>query len=179
MNFHLSPEMENEVIRRVQSKQAEQQKELGRSLSQTEKKELVETVCKEIIFENMISNWRHTISHAAAISPEAQDIAMRELQRGTPLEAVQKKLLNMAGVTPSAGKEKGQGQSVICRSFSDISDDDFFRSLCEPAEHSLTNEGSTPRAASGKEGGRIRMSEISDDDFMRSLSQPATFSLGG
>ncbi|MFP4088014.1 MAG: hypothetical protein ACLFUL_14620 [Desulfobacteraceae bacterium] len=161
MDFKLSPEMESKIVQRVQ---AEQEKTGG--LSETERKKLVGRVAKEVITEGMIADFQNTIGQAAAINPEAKEMAIRELKAGTPLEEVQRKLLDLMGVTADAGK--GQAQAPL--SFKNVSDDEFLQSLAEP----VTFRDENPTAPKAK-----RMNDISVDDFARSLSNPAQHSLGG
>jgi len=93
-----------------------------------------------------IEDFQDLFGRAAAVSPEAQTEMAAMLARGETASAIQKRLLDLAAPKPDATDLRGPGQDgtgmnpgdpsqpqAEIRSFKQITDDDFFAGLSNPA----------------------------------------------
>jgi phage head maturation protease len=157
-------------------------RELTRSLdgihittSTTTRKEhqIMDTEAIKTLAAKILESVRHSekerwdlIGHARMISAEAAAYTEQALKEGRSIEEMQRTLLDMAGIVPGARLN----QTGTIRSFKQITDDEFFRALADPAPNSL--DAVTPQ------GGRRSFKEISDDEFFAGISNPAEYNGG-
>lgn len=108
---------------------------------------------------------RDLIGYGRMIGPEAASYAENAIKEGRKIEEIQRTLLDMAGIVPG-GRLNQNGRIT---SFKQISDDEFYRALTDPAPNSLDAGGPATQ------GGIRSFNEISDEDFFAGLTNPAQY----
>jgi len=113
------------------------------------------------------------IGRARMISNEALAWTEQAIREGRSAQEIRTYLLDI--VAPLGKGSNAQDAGAI-RSFKDISDEDFYRALCDPAPHPLDAPGMQPPAGDHHAGIRS-FKQITDDDFFEGLKNPSEFSV--
>lgn len=136
-------------------------------------KEEIQKMVKDAYTEEITNRTKEAIEilrslrdTAQQLGPETVAEVERDLARYVPVKEIQRTLLDRMGISDKGGSD---GTATRLR-MSDISDEDFYRSLADPAECDLSG---TPHGPTTPNAGAPSFRDVSNDDFFRSLSDPA------
>ena len=135
-----------------------------REMVQTEYNQMITSKVKDAVLE--VANLR---DHAKIISPEAAAMVEESLKRKIPIEEIQRRLLDLAGIVSGATINSNQPQRIT--SFRQITDEEFIEALKDPAAHAMdsadSNRGTTVRS----------FKQITDDEFINALKDPGKYAV--
>jgi len=142
-------------------------------------KEEIRAMILDAVSTKVAANVRETtdeirglLDQAGLFGAKARKMVEDELARKTPILEIRRHLLDMAGCVSPASDDPQRHGNVI-RSFKQITDDDFFAGLCNPAQHVFDAPRSAPRSTI-REVGRLRsFRDVTDEDFFAGLSNPS------
>ena len=132
---------------------------------------MVDAVVKEI--RSREQKQSALIGYSNIIGPEAAEWTRQAIQEGKSLDVIRNYLLDI--VAPIGTNPHGAG---AIRSFKQITDEEFFRGLCDPAQYPSDRDdpvgAQDVRDAQLEQHSEIRsFKQITDEDFFAGLSNPA------